>query len=225
MRAMILAAGRGSRMRPLTDNQPKPLLPVAGKPLLGYHLEKLANAGVNEVVINHAWHGEQIEDFVGDGSQWGLQVSFSKEPEGGLETAGGIIKALPLLGDAPFWVINGDIWTDWDFSDLPTRLDEEQLGHLVMVDNPVHHQDGDFVIEHGVLVNEIREGQQTKTFSGVGLYRKELLAPYPEGKQPLKPFFDRAIDKKQLAASHLGGFWTDVGTPERLHQLNQRLEK
>lgn len=225
MRAMILAAGRGSRMRPLTDNQPKPLLPVAGKPLLGYHLEKLANAGVNEVVINHAWHGEQIEDFVGDGSQWGLQVSFSKEPEGGLETAGGIIKALPLLGDDPFWVINGDIWTDWDYRDLPTRLDEEQLGHLVMVDNPVHHQDGDFVIENGMLVNEVREGQQTKTFSGVGLYRKELLAPYPDGKQPLKPFFDRAIDKKQLAASHQDGFWTDVGTPERLHQLNQRLEK
>lgn len=224
MRAMILAAGRGRRMRPLTDNQPKPLLPVVGKPLLGYHLEKLANAGINEVVINHAWRGEQIEDFVGDGSQWGLQVSFSAEPEGGLETAGGIIKALPLLGDDPFWVINGDIWTDWDYRNLPTRLDEEQLGHLIMVDNPVHHQDGDFVIENGVLAKGERGSEVRRTFSGVGLYRKELLAPYLEGKQALKPFFDRAIEKKQLAASCWNGFWTDVGTPERLHQLNQRLE-
>ena len=225
MRAMILAAGRGSRMRPLTDNQPKPLLPVAGKPLLGYHLEKLANAGVNEVVINHAWHGEQIEDFVGDGSQWGLQVSFSAEPEGGLETAGGIIKALPLLGDDPFWVINGDIWTDWDYRDLPTDLEKGLLGHLIMVDNPIHHSNGDFAIENGLLVNGENENDARKTFSGVGLYRKELLAPYPEGKRALKPFFDRAINKKQLAASHQDGFWTDVGTPERLHQLNQRLEK
>ncbi|MAA61956.1 UNVERIFIED_ORG: MurNAc alpha-1-phosphate uridylyltransferase [Idiomarina abyssalis] len=225
MRAMILAAGRGSRMRPLTDNQPKPLLPVAGKPLLGYHLEKLANAGVNEVVINHAWHGEQIEDFVGDGSQWGLQVSFSAEPEGGLETAGGIIKALPLLGDDPFWVINGDIWTDWDYRDLPTDLEKGLLGHLIMVDNPIHHSNGDFAIENGLLVNGENENDARKTFSGVGLYRKELLAPYPEGKRALKPFFDRAINKKQLAASHQDGFWTDVGTPERLHQVNQRLEK
>ncbi|MRJ44995.1 nucleotidyltransferase family protein [Idiomarina loihiensis] len=225
MRAMILAAGRGSRMRPLTDNQPKPLLPVAGKPLLAYHLEKLANAGVNEVVINHAWHGEQIEDFVGDGSQWGLQVSFSAEPEGGLETAGGIIKALPLLGDDPFWVINGDIWTDWDYRDLPTDLEKGLLGHLIMVDNPIHHSNGDFAIENGLLVNGENENDARKTFSGVGLYRKELLAPYPEGKRPLKPFFDRAINKKQLAASHQDGFWTDVGTPERLHQVNQRLEK
>ncbi|MCP1339413.1 nucleotidyltransferase family protein [Idiomarina sp. M1R2S28] len=225
MRAMILAAGRGNRMRPLTDNQPKPLLPVAEKPLLGYHLEKLASAGVNEVVINHAWHGEQIEDFVGDGSQWGLQVSFSVEPEGGLETAGGIIKALPLLGEDPFWVINGDIWTDWDYRDLPTDLEKGLLGHLIMVDNPIHHSNGDFAIENGLLVNGENENDARKTFSGVGLYRKELLAPYPEGKQPLKPFFDRAIDKKQLAASYHDGFWTDVGTPERLHQLNQRLEK
>jgi len=225
MRAMILAAGRGSRMRPLTDNQPKPLLPVAGKPLLGYHLEKLANAGVNEVVINHAWHGEQIEDFVGDGSQWGLQVSFSAEPEGGLETAGGIIKALPLLGDDPFWVINGDIWTDWDYRDLPTDLEKGLLGHLIMVDNPIHHSNGDFAIENGLLVNGENENDARKTISGVGLYRKELLAPYPEGKRALKPFFDRAINKKQLAASHQDGFWTDVGTPERLHQVNQRLEK
>jgi len=225
MKAMILAAGRGSRMRPLTDNQPKPLLPVAGKPLLAYHLEKLAEAGVNEVVINHAWHGKQIENFVGDGSEWGLQVSLSAEPEGGLETAGGIIKALPLLGDEPFWVINSDIWTDWNYQDLPTHLEDEELGHLIMVDNPVHHSDGDFAIENGRLVNEVEAGQQTKTFSGVGLYRKQLLAPYPEGKQALKPFFDQAIKQKQLTASCRDGFWTDVGTPERLHQLNQRLEK
>lgn len=222
MRAMILAAGRGSRMRPLTDNQPKPLLPVDDKPLLVYHLEKLAAAGVKEVVINHAWHGEQIESFVGDGSQWGLQVSLSAEPEGGLETAGGIIKALPLLGDDPFWVINGDIWTDWDYRDLPADLEPELLAHLIMVDNPVHHPDGDFGIENGLLVNK---GVENKTFSGVGLYRKELLAPYPEGKQALKPFFDKAITQRKIAASCWSGRWTDVGTPERLHQLNQQLEK
>ncbi|HAS15322.1 MAG TPA: mannose-1-phosphate guanylyltransferase [Idiomarina abyssalis] len=222
MRAMILAAGRGSRMRPLTDNQPKPLLPIAGKPLLAYHLEKLAQAGVNEVVINHAWHGEQIENFVGDGSRWGLQVSFSAEPEGGLETAGGIIKALPLLGDEPFWVINGDIWTDWDYRDLPTQLEKEQLAHLIMVKNPAHHPEGDFALENGLLVND---GSERKTFSGIGLYRKELLEPYPQGKQPLKTFFDRAINQSRLAASYWDGHWTDVGTPERLHQLNQQLEK
>ncbi|MCK7459609.1 N-acetylmuramate alpha-1-phosphate uridylyltransferase MurU [Idiomarina aminovorans] len=222
MKAMILAAGRGSRMRPLTDNQPKPLLPVAGKPLLAYHLDKLAQAGVNEVIINHAWYGQQIENFVGDGSQWGLQVSFSVEPEGGLETAGGIIKALPLLGDEPFWVINGDTWTDWDYRDLPTHLEDEQLAHLIMVDNPVHHPRGDFALDNGLLIHN---GLENKTFSGMGLYRKELLQPYPEGKQALKRFFDRAIKQKQLTASCWGGHWTDVGTPERLHQLNQQLEK
>lgn len=222
MRAMILAAGRGNRMRPLTDNQPKPLLPVAGKPLLAYHLEKLAEAGVNEVVINHAWHGEKIESFVGDGSQWGLQISLSAEPEGGLETAGGIIKALPLLGDDPFWVINGDIWTDWNYQDLPTHLEDEQLAHLIMVDNPVHHPDGDFGLENGRLINR---GPESKTFSGIGLYRKELLAPYPQGKQVLKTFFDAAIEQKQLAGTFWDSLWTDVGTPERLHQLNQQLEK
>ncbi|MDV6315585.1 N-acetylmuramate alpha-1-phosphate uridylyltransferase MurU [Idiomarina sp. HP20-50] len=221
MKAMILAAGRGKRMRPLTDSQPKPLLPVAGKPMLTYHIEKLAKAGVNEVVINHAWHGEQIEKFVGDGSQWGLQISLSAEPEGGLETAGGIIKALPLLGEEPFWVINGDIWTDWDYSNLPTDLVPGQLAHLIMVDNPVHHAEGDFGIENGLLVNN---SAPRKTFSGVGLYRKELLAPYPQGKHALKPFFEQAMSHNQLAASCWGGFWTDVGTPERLHQLNQQLE-
>ncbi|RUO68313.1 N-acetylmuramate alpha-1-phosphate uridylyltransferase MurU [Idiomarina ramblicola] len=222
MRAMILAAGRGNRMRPLTDNQPKPLLPVAGKPLLAYHLEKLAAAGVNEVVINHAWHGEKIENFVGDGSQWGLQISLSAEPEGGLETAGGIIKALPLLGDDPFWVINGDIWTDWNYQDLPTHLEDEQLAHLIMVDNPVHHSEGDFGVENGRLISK---GSERKTFSGIGLYRKELLAPFPPGKQALKAFFDAAIEQKQLVGTCWNGLWTDVGTPERLHQLNQQLEK
>lgn len=222
MKAMILAAGRGSRMRPLTDNQPKPLLPVNGKPLLAYHLEKLAKVGVHQVIINHAWHGEQIKDFVGDGSQWGLQVLLSAEPEGGLETAGGIIKALPLLGDEPFWVVNGDIWTDWDYHDLPTRLEPGQLAHLIMVDNPVHHPQGDFAIENGLLVSH---GEERKTFSGVGLYRKELLAPYSRGKQALKPFFDKAVMEKKLAASCFGGQWTDVGTPERLRQLNQQMEK
>lgn len=222
MKAMILAAGRGNRMRPLTDSQPKPLLPVAGKPMLAYHLEKLSKAGVNQVVINHAWHGEQIENFVGDGSPWGLQVTLSAEPDGGLETAGGIIKALPLLGDEPFWVINGDIWTDWDYNDLPKELESGCLGHLIMVNNPVHHPEGDFAMENGRLV---KDGEQRKTFSGIGLYCKELLAPYPQGKLALKPFFEQAMMQNQLSASCWGDLWTDVGTPERLHQLNQQLER
>lgn len=222
MKAMILAAGRGQRMRPLTDNQPKPLLSVAGKPLLTYHLEKLASAGVREVVINHAWKGEQIEQFVGDGSEWKLQVSFSPEPEGGLETAGGIIQALPLLGDEPFWVINGDIWTDWDYSELPKGLPDDMLAHLVMVDNPPHNADGDFAVKDGYLTEKT---QDSKTFAGIGLYRKTLLEPYPEGKHPLKPFFEKAMAERKVLASVMGGLWTDVGTPERLEQLNQQLGK
>lgn len=223
MKAMILAAGRGQRMRPLTDNQPKPLLPVAGKPLLAYHLEKLAKAGVTEVVINHAWKGEQIEHFVGDGSDWQLQVSFSPEPEGGLETAGGIIQALPLLGDDPFWVINGDIWTDWDYSELPKSLPDDKLVHLLMVDNPPHNPDGDFGVVDGCLVE--KSLSESKTFAGIGLYRKELLQPYPEGKLPLKPFFEKAISEQNVLASVMKGLWTDVGTPERLEQLNQQVRK
>lgn len=221
MKAIILAAGRGQRMRPLTDTTPKPLLSAGGKPLLAYHLEKLAAAGVQDVVINHAWLGKQIEEYVGDGSDWGVRVSFSPEPEGGLETAGGIIKALPLLGDAPFWVINGDIWTDWDYRDLPTQLPAGALAHLMMVDNPKHNPSGDFSIENGVLVPK---STVTKTFAGIGLYRKSLLAPYAEGKLALKPFFERALAKQQLQASSMAGAWTDVGTPERLQQLNQQLE-
>ncbi|MTJ01838.1 N-acetylmuramate alpha-1-phosphate uridylyltransferase MurU [Idiomarina piscisalsi] len=222
MKAMILAAGRGQRMRPLTDNQPKPLLSVAGKPLLAYHLEKLASAGVREVVINHAWKGEQIEQFVGDGSEWELQVSFSPEPEGGLETAGGVIQALPLLGDEPFWVINGDIWTDWDYSELPKSLPDDMLAHLVMVDNPPHNADGDFVVKDGYLTEKT---QDSKTFAGIGLYRKNLLEPYPEGKHPLKPFFEKAMAERKILASVMDGLWTDVGTPERLEQLNQQVGK
>ncbi|ASG65011.1 mannose-1-phosphate guanylyltransferase [Idiomarina piscisalsi] len=222
MKAMILAAGRGQRMRPLTDNQPKPLLSVAGKPLLAYHLEKLASAGVREVVINHAWKGEQIEQFVGDGSEWELQVSFSPEPEGGLETAGGIIQALPLLGNEPFWVINGDIWTDWDYSELPKSLPDDMLAHLVMVDNPPHNADGDFAVKDGYLTEKT---QDSKTFAGIGLYRKTLLEPYPEGKHPLKPFFEKAMAERKILASVMDGLWTDVGTPERLEQLNQQVGK
>lgn len=222
MRAMILAAGRGQRMRPLTDNQPKPLLSVANKPLLAYHLDKLAHAGVREVVINHAWQGEQIEAYVGDGSDWGLQVSFSPEPEGGLETAGGVIQALPLLGDEPFWVINGDIWTNWDYNELPTTLPDEQLAHLLMVENPPHNSAGDFGVNEGRLV---ANNQESKTFAGIGLYRKELLEPYPQGKRPLKPFFEKGISEGKILASVMDGLWTDVGTPERLEQLNQQVGK
>jgi MurNAc alpha-1-phosphate uridylyltransferase len=207
-------------MRPLTDSTPKPLLAVAGRPLLDYHLAKLAAAGVTRVVINHAWLGSQLEAHVGDGSAWGLEVVWSAEPEGGLETAGGIVQALNLLGEAPFWVINGDVWTDYDFSQLPTSLGTD-LGHLVLVPSPAHNAGGDFAL-HGDRVVQAHQSQLT--FSGISVLDPALFDGLKVSKHPLRPLFEQAVEAGQLRGELYSGRWCDVGTPQRLRQLEQQLE-
>jgi MurNAc alpha-1-phosphate uridylyltransferase len=214
---MILAAGRGERMRPLTDTLPKPLLPLAGRPLIEYHLRALAAAGVREVVINHAHLGHRLEEALGDGSRWGLAIHWSPEGEA-LETGGGIFRALPLLGEAPFIVVNGDVWTDFDFSGLPAA--PAGLAHLVLVDNPAHHPAGDFVLARG----RVREGGGPRlTFSGVGVYRSALFAGCAPGRFPLGPLLRAAMARDGVSGEHYRGRWVDVGTPERLAALEAEL--
>lgn len=223
MRAMILAAGRGERMRPLTDSVPKPLLQVKGKPLIVYHLEKLAAQGVDTVVINHAWLGEKIEHVIGDGQAFGLRVIYSPEPAGGLETAGGIIRALPSLGEHPFWVINGDIFTDLDFKNLPRQLAPQQQACLLLTENPPHHPKGDFGLREGLL-QFAKANEKTFTYSGMGLFSPKLFAMYEAGQQQflrLRPLLDQGIQKQSIAATVMTAAWTDVGTPERLQQLQE----
>lgn len=218
MKAMILAAGRGERMRPLTDLAPKPLLRVGGKPLIVWHLERLAQAGVKDVVINHAHLGAQIESALGDGSQWGLHIQYSPEKVA-LETAGGIANALPLLGDAPFLVVNGDVFTDIDFATL--KLDPPNLAHLVMIDNPPQHMAGDFV-----LLNEkvTLEGVKKLTFSGIGVYHPDLFASVVRGEAAkLAPLLKAAMAQGLVSGNHHQGEWHDIGTPERLHALDSQL--
>ena len=229
MKTMILAAGRGERMRPLTDHTPKPLLPVAGKPLIVWHLERLAKAGLREVVINHAHLGEQIEAALGDGARWGLSIGFSPEPEGALEAAGGIANALPLLGaDAPFLVTNGDIHCDWDVARAATALMPEYLAHLVLVPNPQHHPQGDFSlngIEVGADITAAAGcGVQVGTFSGIGVYRPQLFAGIPRGtRAKLAPLLRAAMAEGQVSGELHPGRWTDVGTPQRLAELDAEL--
>lgn len=216
---MILAAGRGERMRPLTDHLPKPLLPVAGKPLIQWHVERLAAGGIRHIVINHAWRGPMIEEALGDGSTFGVLISYSAEGEGqALETGGGIFKALPLLGDAPFLVVNGDVWTDCDFSRL--ALPAGRLAHLLLVDNPPQHPNGDFHLHGDEVMND---GDPRLTFSGIGLYHPELFAGCQEGAFPLAPLLRQAMLQHRVSGEHLRGEWLDVGTPERYHWLNKRL--
>ena len=217
MRAMILAAGRGERMRPLTDQMPKPLLPVAGKPLIVWHIERLRAAGITELVINHAWQGEQLEAALGDGAALGVQILWSREGEA-LETLGGIVKALPLLGEAPFLVVNGDIWCDIAFGQL--SLPADCLATLVLVDNSVQHPKGDFVLQQGRV---LAEGEPRLTFSGVGLYHPALFAGCQPGKAPLAPLLRTAMVRQQVAGVHHRGRWFDIGTPARLQQLDQLL--
>jgi MurNAc alpha-1-phosphate uridylyltransferase len=217
---MILAAGRGERMRPLTDRTPKPLLPVAGKPLIVWHLERLARAGIREVVINHAHLGDQIEALLDDGSAWGLSIRYSAEPAGALETAGGIAQALPLLGDAPFLVVNGDIYCEYDFACLPA-LAGNDLVHLVLIPNPAHHPAGDFVLADGRVKDA---GADTMTFAGIGLYRAELFGHLPRGKPAkLAPLLRAAMAADRVSGEAYGGRWVDVGTPERLQELDDQL--
>ena len=225
MKAMILAAGRGERMRPLTDRSPKPLLPVGGQPLIVWHIRRLAAAGLREIVINHAWLGEQIEQTLGDGARYGVHIAYSREGTG-LETAGGIATALPLLGDAPFMVINGDILTD---ADLPTLIDcagrldgVEQLAHLLLVANPAHHPQGDFgLCADGRLSPDTAHGTPL-TFSGIGLYHPALFADTPAGKPaPLAPLLRAAMARGQISGRRHDGLWLDVGTAERLAEADR----
>ena len=215
MKAMILAAGKGERMRPLTLHTPKPLLPVAGKALIEYHLERLAQAGFRDVVINHAWLGEQIEAHIGDGSRWGLRVQFSAESEP-LETGGGIRQAQRLLGDEPFVLINGDIWTDYPLAELAEHP-LSGLAHVVLVDNPEHNLTGDFVWRDGLAWDE--QAGDKLTFSGISVIDPQLLADAPaQGAFPLAPWLRRAMQSGRVTAEHYQGMWVDVGTPERLAQ-------
>ena len=235
MRAMILAAGRGERMRPLTDHTPKPLLKVGNKPLIVWHLERLAKAGFMDIVINHAHLGEQIEAALGNGNQWGLNIQYSPEKLA-LETAGGIANALHLLTEsrtkiAPFLVVNGDIYTEIDFAELASYClqgecwgDKAQcLAHLVLVDNPPQHPNGDFAIEAGMLKND---GISKHTFSGVGIYHPDLFNSIETG-QPAKlaPLLRQAMAKNKATAQYYQGIWHDIGTPERLNALNDEMLK
>ncbi len=217
MKAMILAAGRGERMRPLTDHTPKPLLKVGGKPLIVWHIERLANAGFTEIIINHAYLGQQIEDGLGDGKQWGVHIQYSPEKTA-LETAGGIAKALPLLGDTPFLVVNGDIFTEVDFAPLHNALVNPNIAHLVMVNNPAQHPQGDFSLNHSKL---LVEGEQKLTFSGIGIYSPELFKDVVRGEPAkLAPLLKQAMAQNLVSGQHYQGIWHDIGTPERLNSLD-----
>ena len=220
MKAMILAAGLGTRMRPLTDNCPKPLLPVAGKPLIQHHIERLVSCGITELVINLAYRGEQIEGYLGDGSNWGATIHYSREGEA-LETGGGIFHALPALSDPKrcFLVVNGDIWSDFDYRELPSL--GQDLAHLVMVDNPVHHPQGDFSLRQGRL-HEARQGASL-TYSGISLLSPELFSGCKAEAFPLAPLLRAAIAAGRVGGSYFGGRWIDVGTPQRLELLRSEL--
>jgi len=220
VKAMVLAAGRGERMRPLTDAAPKPLLPVGGKRLIEYHLERLAAAGFRDVVINTAWLGDMIEAVLGDGARFGLAITYSHERPEALETGGGIFRALPLLGSAPFLLVNGDVWTDIDFAALRRDPPVGSLAHLVLVRNPPQHPRGDFVLEQG----HVSEGEGSRfTYSGIGIYRAELFAGCEPGKFPLLPLMRRAIAARQLTGELHAGRWYDIGTVERLKALDTEL--
>lgn len=218
MKAMILAAGRGERMRPLTDATPKPLLKVGDQTLIEHHLRALRAAGVSAVVVNLSWLGQQIRAAVGDGARWGVSIQYTDEGPVPLETGGGIFNALPLLGAQPFIVVNGDVWTDYPFERL--ALAGAATAHLVLVPNPVHHARGDFSLESARVVE--RRGE-TYTFAGIAMYRPEFFAGCQAGRFPLLPLLKRAIDAHSLSGEVYEGMWSDVGTPERLAQLQRRV--
>jgi MurNAc alpha-1-phosphate uridylyltransferase len=220
MKAMVLAAGRGERMRPLTDALPKPLLRVGGKCLIEWHLERLAAGGFRDVVINTAWLGDLIEATLGRGERYGLSITYSHERPEALETGGGIFHALPLLGSAPFLIVNGDVWTDIDFGALRRTPPRQSLAHLVLVANPPQHARGDFLLDEGFL----SEGEGMRyTYSGVGIYRPEMFAGCSDGKFPLLPLLRKAIAQRALTGERHAGRWYDIGTAERLQALDAAL--
>jgi N-acetyl-alpha-D-muramate 1-phosphate uridylyltransferase len=212
---MILAAGRGDRLRPLTDTTPKPLLTVRGQPLIERHVIGLARAGMERIVINLAWLGSKISGYLGDGTRYGIAIIYSDEQPHALETAGGIFRALPHLGPGAFAVVNGDVYTDFPFDTL--RIGGERDAHLVLVPNPPQHPRGDFGLEGGLA---LPEAASRYTFSGIGVYRSALFAGCNDGKFPLKPLLLRAMAAKRCSAELYPGMWEDVGTPQRLQALN-----
>jgi len=243
MKAMILAAGRGERMRPLTDDVPKPLLSVGGRPLIEWHLLALARAGLREIVINHAWLGAQIVAALGDGARFGVSIRYSDEGDTALETGGGIFKALPWLGPGPFVVVNADVWTDFDHARRPV-LDDGALAALVLVPNPPQHPQGDFALvpraatgaalplpgattarAATLLADVVADPTAAPryTFSGIGVYRPEFFAGCMPGKFPLLPLFRAASAAGRLRGSLYRGQWSDIGTPQRLRELDERL--
>ena len=225
MKAMILAAGLGNRMRPLTLHTPKPLLEVGGKPLIVWHIEKLQKIGVTEIVINTAWLGEILANALGDGSQFGVNILWSHEGEG-LETAGGIINALPLLGDEPFILVNGDVWTTMDFASLLDVQLGEQQAHLVLVENPPQHLKGDFILSNGLAYTfEQEQLGEALTYSGIAVLHPRMFVGLENGKRPLAPLLKQAMQQQQVSAEKLQGIWVDVGTPERLEQLDQQIKQ
>lgn len=230
MKALIFAAGLGERMRPLTDTTPKPLLAVAGKPLIEWHLEKLAACGVREVVVNTSWLAERFPRALGDGARWGLRIAYSYEGTTPLETGGGMLHALPLLGDAPFLLVNGDVWTDFDFARLPREPDG--LAHLVMVDRPPQATQGDFALDEDGLVRS--DGAHRLTYAGLGVYRPQLLdgwrthssdagATETPPRFRLAPILRAHMADGRIHGEHHHGRWTDVGTPQRLAELDAAL--
>ena len=215
--AMILSAGRGERMQPLTDTTPKALLEVAGEPLIVRHLRALREAKIKDVVINLSHLGGQIRDALGDGEEFGIRILYSPEPSPPLETGGGILQALPLLGPDPFWVVNADVCTDYRFATPPLADDDD--AHLVLVDNPAHHPEGDFHYEEGRIQEQSGE---RLTFAGVGFYRPRLFEACEPGRFPLAPLLQAAIRAKQASGEHYRGHWVDVGTAERLAEAQAR---
>ncbi len=221
MDAFILAAGRGERLRPLTDTLPKPLIPVGGSTLIELRLRDLAAAGIQHIVVNHAHLGTEIMQHLGDGNRYGVRISYSDESSGPLGTGGGIIKALPLLQSDPFLVVNSDIWTDFPFAKLPSTL--SGLAHLILVDNPAHNLNGDFCLR-GNRVGKLDdcEGQRV-TFTGIGVYRRALFTDRTPSTLPLAPLLIAACDRNLVSGEHYAGAWLDIGTPERLAMLNKLL--
>lgn len=220
MKAMILAAGKGERLRPLTLHTPKPLVRAAGVPLIEYHVRALAAAGFTELVINHAWLGQQIEDYLGDGARFGVRIAYSAEGEP-LETGGGIFKALPLLGDQPFVLVNGDIFTDYPFAQLRRPL--SGLAHLVLVANPTHHAGGDFCLQGG-QVSDAQAGEGNLTYSGLAVLSPVLFAECQPGAFKLAPLLRQAMAAGQVSGEQFAGCWVDVGTHERLAEVERLLE-
>jgi len=217
-KAMILAAGRGERLRPLTDRTPKPLLEICGKPLIQYHIERLAHAGIVQIVINLAWLGSMIRDYLGDGARFGVRIDYSEEAPHALETAGGIFRALPRLGPDAFLVLNGDVFTDYPLAHAALAPSRE--AHLVLVRNPPQHRQGDFGLERGLAVPS---APLQYTFAGIAVYRPEFFAHCVDGAFPLKPLLLRSMAARRCSAELYTGVWEDVGTEDRLKALNARV--